>query len=147
MGQLEIAEGLRVQRPSAMWDLIRESWGKPQLIVCDRFRLAELEDAVKRGARLEPRVSRWSEASFDIRSLRAMALDGPMAVDADSQALLATSLAQAMVRSDDAGSFRLVKKGTNNTSRDDVAAALVLACGALARKPKTATVRSLGLAG
>ena len=99
------------------------------------------------GARLEPRVSRWSESSFDIRALRQMALDGPLAVDADSQALLATSLAQAMVKSDDAGNTRLVKKGHNNTSRDDVATALTLAAGALARKPRSATVRSLGLAG
>ena len=147
MGQLEIAEGLRVQPPAAMWDLIRATWGKPQLIVLDRFRLAEFEDAVKRGARLEPRVSRWSESSFDIRSLRQMALDGPLAVDADSQALLATSLSQAMVKSDDAGNTRLVKKGNNNTSRDDVAQGLVLAAGALARKPETASVRSLGLVG
>ena len=147
MGQLEVAEGLRVQPPAALWEMIRTAWGKPQVVVLDRFRLAEFEDAVKRGARLEPRVSRWSEASFDIRSLRAMALDGPMAVDADSQALLATSLAQAMVKSDDAGNVRLVKKGNNNTSRDDVAAALTLASGALARKPKTASLRSLGLAG
>ena len=132
MGQLEVAEGLRVQPPSALWDMIRESWGKPLMIVCDRFRLAEFEDAVKRGARLEPRVSRWSEASFDIRSLRQMALDGPMAVDEDSRALLATSLSQAMVKSDDAGNTRLVKKGNNNTSRDDVAQGLVLAAGALA---------------
>ena len=54
-----------------------------------------------------------------------MALDGPLAVDADSQALLATSLSQAMVKSDDAGNTRLVKKGNNNTSRDDVAQALL----------------------
>ena len=147
MGQLEIAEGLRVQPPAALWDSIRETWGKPLVIVCDRHRLAEFEDAVKRGARLEPRISRWSEASFDIRALRQMALDGPMAVDEGSQALIATSLSQAMVKGDDAGNTRLVKKGTNNTSRDDVAQGLVLAAGALARKPKTATVRSLGLVG
>ena len=73
-GQLEVAEGLRVQPPSAMWDLIRESWGKPQLIVLDRFRLAEFQDAIGNKARLEPRVSRWSESSFDIRALRQMAL-------------------------------------------------------------------------
>lgn len=76
-----------------------------------------------------------------------MALDGPLAVDEGSQALLATSLAQALVKSDDAGNTRLVKKGNNNTSRDDVAQGLVLAAGAFARKPKTATVRSLGLVG
>ena len=44
-------------QPAAMWDLIRTAWGKPQVVVLDRFRLAEFEDAVKRGARLEPRVS------------------------------------------------------------------------------------------
>ena len=68
------------------------------MVVLDRFRLAEFEDAVKRGARLEPRVPRWSESSFDIRALRQMALDGPMAVDEGSQALIATSLSQAMVK-------------------------------------------------
>ena len=93
--------------------LIRSTWGKPLVVVLDRFRLAEFEDAVKRGARLEPRVSRWSESSFDIRALRQMALDGPLAVDGDSQALLATSLAQAMVKSDDAGNVRLQKSGFN----------------------------------
>ena len=146
-GGLEIAEGLRVQPPAQLWDLIRATWGQPQLIVLDRFRLGEFQDATGNKVKLEPRVSRWSEAAFDIRSLRQMALDGPMAVDLDSQALLATSLATAMVKSDESGSFRLVKKGTNNTARDDCAAALLLAAGALARKPGTATVRSLGLVG
>ena len=146
-GSLEVAEGLRVQPPAAMWDLIRSTWGRPLMVVLDRFRLAEFQDATGNKVKLEPRVCRWSEASFDIRSLRAMALDGPMAVDEDSQALLETSLAQAMVKSDDAGNTRLVKKGSNNQSRDDVAAALTLAAGALARKPESTGVRSLGLAG
>ena len=146
MGQLEIAEGLRVQPPAQLWDMIRETWGRPRVVVLDRFRLAEFQDATGNKARLEPRVSRWSEAAFDIRSLRQMALDGPLAVDEDSQALLATSLSKAMVKSDDGGNTRLVKRGTNNQSRDDVAAALTLACGALARKPKPAVVRSLELA-
>ena len=57
-----------------------------------------------------------------------MALDGPLAVDKDSQALLATSLSQAMVKSDDAGNTRLVKKGNNNTSRDDVAQGPRVSC-------------------
>ena len=145
LGQLEVAEGLRVQPPAALWDLIRSTWGKPLMIVLDRFRLPEFEDATGNKARLEPRISRWSEAAFDIRALRQMALDGPMAVDEDSRALLATSLSQAMVKSDDQGNTRLVKRGNNNTSRDDVAQGLVLAAGALARKPKPAVVRSLGL--
>ena len=82
-----------------------------------------------------PRVTRWSEASEDIRAVRKFAADGPLAVEPGSRPLLAASLAAAMVQNDDQGSVRLVKRGTNNTGRDDVAAALVLACGALSRAP------------
>ena len=135
-GQLEIAEGLRVHPPKMLWELILASWGKPKMVVHDRFRLAEFQDATGNGVRLEPRVSRWSEAAFDIRSLRKFSKDGPLAVEMDSRLLLATSLSHSIVKNDDQGNTRLVKKGTNNTSRDDVAAALVLASGALARMPK-----------
>ena len=40
-----------------------------------------------------------------------MALDGPLSVDEGSRALLETSLSAAMVKSDDQGNTRLVKKG------------------------------------
>ena len=84
-GALEIAEGLRVQPAAAMWDMIMATWGRPQVVVLDRFRLAEFEDATGNKVRLEPRVSRWSKAAFDIRSLRQMALDGPLSVDEGSR--------------------------------------------------------------
>ena len=50
-----------------------------------------------------------------------------------------------MVKNDDAGSFRLIKKGFNNRARDDVAAALVLAAGLFERtaQPRS-TWRSAG---
>ena len=112
----------------------------PAGIICDRFRLGELQDAAAAmGMRIpiEPRVSRWSEASEDIRALRKMALDGPLSVEPRSRALLEASLSVAMVKNDDQGSFRLVKKDPyNNSSRDDVAAALALAAGAVSRWPK-----------
>ena len=57
---LEVAEGLKVQPPSLLWSFIMERWGRPQLVICDRFRLAELEDAIQHQARIEPRVTRWS---------------------------------------------------------------------------------------
>ena len=81
------------------------------------------------------RRTRWSEASEDIRALRKGAADGPLSVEPGSRDLLAASLSVATVKSDDAGSVRLVKKSSDNTARDDVAAALVLAAGALARAP------------
>ena len=46
------------------------------------------------------------------------------------------SLSAALVKNDDAGNVRLVKRGTNKTARDDVAAALVLAAGSFTRADK-----------
>ena len=133
-GSLTVTEGLRVPPPSALWAAVVARWGCPALVVCDRFRLAELWDAVGGSCPVEPRVTRWSEAAADIRALRKMALDGPLSVDPDSRLLLAASLAAARVRSDDQGNTRLAKADQhNNSARDDAAAALVLAAGAQAR--------------
>ncbi len=132
-GALVVAEGLRVQPPGQVVRAILERWGQPEVVVCDRFRLAELQDVSPRGVPILPRVARWSEASEDVRALRKMAADGPLACEAASRSLLTASLAAATVKSDDQGSVRLVKS-TNNTARDDVAAALVLAAGEAARR-------------
>ena len=131
-GALRVAEGLRVQPPAQLHEAVRAAWGRPESIYCDRFRLGELQDCVN-GTPLVPRVTRWSEASEDIRALRRLAADGPLACEETSRLLVSASLSVAMVKNDDQGSVRLVKRGTNNTSRDDVAAALTLAAGAYAR--------------
>ena len=147
-GRLLVADGLRVPPPSFLHGAALSEWGAPESVYCDRFRLHELADTVG-GARLIPRVTRWSEASDDIRGLRKLAADGPLSVEPESRSLLAASLAVSTVKTDDAGSVRLVKKGTNNSSRDDVAAALLLAAGALARllrRPKVPTWRYRGAA-
>ena len=133
-GALRVADGLRVQPPAALVRAARDTWGSLEVIFCDRFRLAELQDCVN-GTPIMPRVTRWSEASEDIRATRKYAADGPLACDPASRDLITASLAAAMVKNDDQGSVRLVKRGTNNTGRDDVAAALTLACGALSRAP------------
>ena len=128
-GLLLVDEGLRVQSTATLWHEILSRWGFPQLLVADRFRQAEIEDASDGQAPLESRVTRWSEAAADIRALRKGALDGPFNVGAGAD-LLAASLSVAMVRNDDQGNTRLTKRSSNNTARDDVAAALVLAAGA-----------------
>ena len=138
-GQLDVATGLKVQPPAQLWAAIHEKWGRPLVIICDRFRLAELQDAVKAGAIIEPRMTRWSEQSFDIRALRKMAKDGPLSVDVDSKLLIETSLARSKVKNDDAGNVCMVKHGTHNTGRDDVSAALVMASGGFARGFKRGT--------
>ena len=96
-GLLLTAEGLRVPPPRLLWDAVLDLWGKPSKVVCDRFRLADLQDAVRNGARIEDRVVRWSEASADIRALRKGAKDGPFAVTRSARALIAASLSVAQV--------------------------------------------------
>ena len=131
-GKLLIARGLRVQPPRQLIDAAYQTWGKPVSIISDRFQLTYLQDCA-RGVSLTPRVTRWSEATEDIKALRKMAVDGPLTVDRDSRLLIAASLSAAMVKNDDAGNTRLVKRGSNNQARDDVAAALTLAAGAYVR--------------
>ena len=132
-GLLRIAEGLRVPPVPLLLDAAREAWGAPDHIICDRFRISELLDHA-RGILVAPRITRWSEASEDVRALRRLFLDGPIVPAVASRPLLIASLAVAMVRNDDQGSTRLVKRdANNNTGRDDVAAALTLAAGSLGR--------------
>ena len=131
-GKLRLADGLRVQPPSALYRAVVEEWGQPELVICDRFRINELSDVVS-GTQVIPRVSRWSESGDDIRALRRLVKDGPLSLEPESRALLAASLSVAMVKSDDGGNVRMVKRGTNNSSRDDVAAAFVLGAGVYLR--------------
>ncbi len=134
-GALRVAQGLRVQPPAQLIDSILEKWGRPEVIICDRFRLHELQDCAGE-IPLSPRVTRWSEASADIRDLRRLALDGPLSCHGNSRGLFEASLSAALVQNDDAGSFRLIKKSTDGRARDDIAAALTLCAGALARMLK-----------
>ena len=119
--------------------LIDEMWKfNPAVMVCDRFRLSEVLDAVRGRCRVVPRVWQWSSASEDIRNLRRLAADGPLAIEDGSRDLLSVSLAAAKCVSDTSGNTRLIKKGTNNTSRDDVAVSLTLAAGEAARQMRGA---------
>ena len=128
-GLLTLADGLRVQKPAQLWDAIRERWGTPVSVICDRFRLADLQDAIGDVCPIEPRVTRWSEAAADVRALRQFAKDGPFTIAEPDRPLLAASLSVCQVKSDDQGNTRIAK-GSNNTARDDVGAALALAAGA-----------------
>ena len=141
-GALTLAQGLRVQPPSALWEAICDRWGVPVSIVCDRFRLSELRDVVGNACKIEPRVTQWSSSSADIRALRKICRDGPLSVDSGSRNLLMVSLSAAYVQNDNAGNSRLIKKSSDNKARDDVAAAATLAAGAFERA-SSAPVREL----
>ena len=131
----------RVPRVSALVERVL-TW-RPSVIVCDRFRLGELQDAVRGRVPVVPRVQRWSDSSEDVRACRRLSLDGPLAIAHESRALLSASLAVAKVESDTSGNLRLTKRGTNNQARDDVAAALVLAAGRHTRRRRGGVLRSM----
>ena len=133
----------RVPRVSYVVGLMR-IWN-PQVIVCDRFRLDELLDS-NPPCPVVPRRLMPSEWSEDIRAVRRLAADGPLSCTVRSRGLLRASLAVSEVRSDESGCVKLIKRGQNNTARDDVAAALTLAAGALARMPPKRSGVYLGVA-
>ena len=144
-GTLHVAEGKRVQPVEDLVQMIRP-WS-PEVIVCDRFRLSEMLDAMgNTHVPILPRVSRWSEASEDIRGLRRLAKDGPLACAPGVRGLVESALAVSEVKSDDQGNTRLSKSGARgSTARDDVASALLLAGGLLARSPSRPKRVYLGL--
>ena len=130
VGALRVAEGKRVPDVSHLMDTIR-AWG-PSVIVCDRFRHSEVLDSDP-PCIVSPRVSRWSSSTEDITHLRRLAGDGPLSVAPGSRSLIGASLAVSTVKNDDAGNVRLTKSG-QNTARDDVSAALILAAGEWSRR-------------
>ena len=133
MGVLDVADGLRVPEPTHLWEDIKARWGIPAAIVCDRFRLPVLQDAVQGACYIDPRITRWSDAVFDIRALQKGFKDGPFSVEESSRPLLIASLAAAFVKNDDQGNTRLSKRNSDQKARDDVAAALTLAAGGWGR--------------
>ena len=143
-GRLLVADNLRVVPPEILWDAIVAAWGYPAPIVSDRFRVNELRDVLGPSVPIEPRVTQWSSSSEDIRALRKHVKDGPFALVPEATALMITSLSKTCVQSDSSGNVRLLKQGHNNTGRDDVAAALVLASGAFARYPQSLSEPSIG---
>ena len=114
---------------------------RPVSITCDRFRVAELQDAVAARCAVLPRGQRWSEASEDIRSLRRQALDGPLSIEPKSRHILMASLAASTVESDAQGSLRMIKSSSTNTGRDDVVVAWVNCAGARDRVPAQSGLR------
>ena len=149
-GVLLVDEDLRVSRPATLIDHLVGVGIVPEDIYADRFALGTLKDAVAGRWPIIPRVARWSEATEDIAGFRRLVADGPLSIAEECRGLARLGLSQAVVHSDDQGSVRLAKR-RHGRSRDDVAAAGVLAAGALARVLARGTPRRrwryVGMAG
>ena len=132
-GRLMVAGGVRVPPPSILMAFITSQW-QPRHVVSDDHRSNELRDVLPSGVRLVVQPKGWKHSSEDVRALRRMAEDGPAAVDPSSRSLLRASLSVAVVKHDEFGNMRMVKGGTHNKARDDVAAAWLLAAGVVYRQ-------------
>ena len=134
-GYLIIQDRVKVQDERFVGALIEDKWPDAIKIVCDRFRSEALDDHVS--IPVEPRTTQWAQITEDIRAVRKWCKDGPLNVEVGCRKLITASLAAAMVENDKNGNSKLVKRGTNNQARDDVAFALTLAAGEAKRQADT----------
>ena len=121
--------------------LLSRIWAwEPAAVVCDPYRSAELHQAVGGRARVVERARGSAESTSNVQALRALLLDSSAGVVTSSRALLGAAFAQTVLVIDTSGVTR-VKKLDRNRSRDDAAAALLLAAGELARRPAPVELR------
>ncbi len=126
-GLLHVIPNRRSVEPSDVVTLVRDTWGDPAKVSCDRFRERQLLDC-KTGWKIEWRGKRWSESTYDIEAFRSGAADGPLSVASECLPLLAMSIADARVQPDDDDFVKMIKASTRR-SRDDIAQSTVLASG------------------
>ena len=121
-------------------------FGRPGLIVSDRWRESELRDALDTAgvprAALELRGMGFRDGAEDVRAFRRACAEGK--VTPSPSLLLRSAMAEARTVSDPAGNSKLSKGsqgGRRARARDDAAAAAVLAVSAGYRSPPRARRR------
>ena len=123
-----------------------DRFGRPGLIVADRWREAELRDALDAAgvppAALEFRGMGYRDGAEDVRAFRRACAEGR--VTPAPSLLLRSAMAEARTVSDPAGNAKLSKGsegGRRARAKDDAAAAAILAASAGYRNPPRAPRR------
>ena len=135
-GDLVTAPG-RVTSPKWLLQAAIRRYGLPQVVVSDRWRVGELEDALAALAPAVPIVPRgqgFKDGADDVRRFRAAILDGTLRPV--RSLLLRSAMSEAVVIADPAGNEKLAKAsqgGRRFRARDDAAAAAILAAAELMR--------------
>ena len=106
----------------------------PSRIVCDPYRSAELHQVVGGRARIIERARSGGESTSNVQSLRSRLLDSNAGVTESSRDLLGAAFSQTALVISNEGLVRVTKLD-DRRSRDDAAAALLLAAGEQARRP------------
>ena len=121
--------------------LLARVWGwSPAVIVSDPYRTQELHQVVAGRTRITERARGGGESTSNVQSLRSLLLDTGSGVTEASRALLGAAFAQTSLVIDGAGITKVVKMRAKR-SRDDAAAALLLAAGEQARRPAPVELR------
>ena len=121
--------------------LLSRVWAwEPLALVSDPYRSAELHQVVSGRARVIERARSGGESTSNVQSLRSLLLDTESGVVAESRALLGAAWAQTNLTVDNSGITKVTKLD-NRRSRDDAAAALLLAAGEQARRPAPVAFR------
>ena len=119
---------------SRIWDF------EPQCIVSDPYRAPELNQVVAGRVRIIERARGGGESTSNVQALRSRLLDSDAGVSESSRGLLGAAFAQTALVIDGSGITKMVKSRAKR-SRDDAAAAAVLAAGELARRPAPVALR------
>ena len=140
-GGLSVDEGQHV--PSIERLLARVWAWEPLALVCDSYRTPELHQVVSGRVRIIERA-RSGEATSNVQALRSRLLDTQAGVTEPSRALLAAAWAQTNLVISNEGIAKVTKIDARR-SRDDAAAALLLAAGELARRPAPVELRGAAI--
>ena len=123
--------GHRVSDIGALLREVRDRWGDPAAIVCDRWREAELRQTLESEAfprcPLVLRGMGYKDGGEDVRLFRGACLSDQ--VRPTVSLLLRSAMSGARVTTDPAGNSKLAKggQGRRTRCRDDAAAAAILA--------------------
>ena len=133
--------GQRATDVPALLALALARFGRPSRVVADRWREAELRDALDRAgipprAKFEVRGMGYHDGGADVRAFRRACADGR--VTPAPSLLLRSAMSEARTVTDPAGNSKLSKAtqgGRRLRARDDAAAAAILAVAAGVRSP------------
>ena len=137
-GGLAVDEGRSVPDIGRLLARIWE-W-KPDCIVSDPYRTQELHQTVAGRLRIVERARGGGESTSNVQATRSLLLDTGSGVTESSRGLLGAAFAQTNLVVDASGITK-VTKARAKRSRDDAAAALLLAAGESARRPAPVELR------
>ena len=138
--------GQRASDVSMLLQAALERFGRPAVVVADRWREAELRDALDKAGipagELVTRGQGFKDGGEDVRSFQRAMADGR--VTPIPSLLLRSAMSEARTVNDPAGNSKLSKStqgGRRKRARDDAAAAAILAVAAGVRRPAVPTRR------